>query len=194
MASVNLLDENLQLWNKFRNGNADAFGELMQTHYRDLFNYGTRFSKDTDLVRACIQHLFLAVWINRLTISESSFFKYYLLKSLRHQLVTSFTPTRRNSEPQFEYFFNNSPSAESRFTDGEYRALARKIRKTLAGLSRRQQEILYLRFHLEADTGEIAEIMSLSHPSINNLLQDALRRLHKVTPKKAFWFPHLLSI
>ena len=79
MASVNLLDENLQLWNEFRNGNADAFGELMRIHYQDLFNYATRFTKDDQLIKECIQDLFLALWTNRLTISETSFVKYYLL-------------------------------------------------------------------------------------------------------------------
>src|ERR1051325_334426 len=86
MASVNLLDENLLLWNEFRNGNADAFGQLIKIHYQDLFNYGTRFTKDEEMVKDCIQDLFLALWANRLTINETSFVKYYLLKSLRHSL------------------------------------------------------------------------------------------------------------
>jgi hypothetical protein len=34
--------------------------------------------------------------------------------------------------------------------------------------------------------------MSLSRQSVYNLLHDALRRLRKVSPKKAFW--HLLPL
>ena len=193
MASVNLLDENLLLWNKFRNGNADAFGELMHTHYQDLFNYGTRFTKDTELIKDCIQDLFLALWINRLTISETSFVKYYLLKSLRHNLTRAISRSRRSIEPQFEYLFNSAPPIESSLIREEHLAdLARKMRKALAGLSRRQQEVIYLRFYMDADTEEIAEIMSLSRQSVYNLLHDALRRLRKVSPKKTFW--HLLPL
>ncbi len=51
MRSINLLDENLRLWNEFRSGDADAFGELIRIHYQDLFNYGTRFTRDEELVK-----------------------------------------------------------------------------------------------------------------------------------------------
>jgi len=193
MASVNLLDENLLLWNKFRSGDADAFGELMHTHYQDLFHYGTRFTKDAELVKDRIQDLFLHLWIDRLTISENSFVKYYLLKSLRHDLTRAISHSRRSIEPQFEYLFGSAPPVESRLIREEHLTdLARKMRKALAGLSRRQQEVIYLRFYMDADTEEIAEIMSLSRQSVYNLLHDALRRLHKVNPKKAFW--HLLPL
>src|SRR5579872_3310690 len=105
MASVNLLDENLLLWSKFRNGNTDAFGELMRTHYQDLFNYGIRFTKDTQLVKDCIQDLFLTLWVNRLSINDTSFIKYYLLKSLRNDLIRVMGQSRRQAEPAFEYLF-----------------------------------------------------------------------------------------
>ncbi|HLZ88311.1 MAG TPA: sigma-70 family RNA polymerase sigma factor [Puia sp.] len=195
MASVNLLDENLLLWNEFRNGNADAFGELMRTHYRDLFNYGTRFTKDTELVKDCIQDLFLALWLHRLTISETTFVKYYLLKSLRHDLTRAITRSRHREEAHFQDLFGSAPPIENHLIREEHLAdLARKMRKALAGLTKRQQEVIYLRFYMDADTDEIADIMSLSRQSVYNLLHDALRRLRKVSPKKAFWFPHLLPL
>jgi len=181
MASVNLLDENLLLWNNFRTGNTDAFGELMHTHYQDLFNYGSRFTKDTELLKDCIHDLFLTLWVNRLTVSETSFVKYDLLKSLRHNLTWAMSRPRRQVEPQFEYLFNNAPSADTGVVREEHLAdLIRKMRRTLAGLSRRQQEVIYLRFHMDADTEDIAGIMSLSRQSVQNLLHDALRRLRKV--------------
>ncbi|HVU98194.1 MAG TPA: sigma-70 family RNA polymerase sigma factor [Puia sp.] len=180
MASVNLLDENLLLWNKFRNGDADAFGELMRAHYQDLFNYGTRFTKDTGLVRDCIQDLFLTLWLNRLTVSETSFIKYDLLRSLRHNLTRTISRSRRAVEPQFEYLFNSPPIGGSLIREEQLADLARKMRRSLAGLSRRQQEVIYLRFHMDAYAEDIAGIMSLSGQSVQNLLNDALRRLRKV--------------
>jgi RNA polymerase sigma factor (sigma-70 family) len=69
MSAVNLLGEDLFLWNEFRNGNAEAFGALIRVHYQDLFQYGTRFTKDEELVKDCLQDLFLELWTNRLTIS-----------------------------------------------------------------------------------------------------------------------------
>ena len=68
MSVVNLLGEDLLLWNEYRSGNADAFGALTRVHYPDLFHYGTRFTRDSELVKDCLQDLFLELWINRETI------------------------------------------------------------------------------------------------------------------------------
>lgn len=172
MASVNLLDENLLLWNKFRSGSADAFGELMRTHYSDLFSYGVRFTRDTPLVMDCIQDLFLTLWMNRTTISETSFIKYYLLKNLRQILSRAISQSRRRTEPAFDYGFGSTSPG--------------KMRKVLAGLSSRQQEILYLRFFMDADTDDIAEIISVNRLSVQRLTEDTFRRLRKISPKKVF--------
>ncbi|HWB91393.1 MAG TPA: sigma-70 family RNA polymerase sigma factor [Puia sp.] len=198
MGSVNLLDEDLLLWNRFRNGDADAFSGLMRAHYQDLYSYGTRFTGDEGLVKDCIQDLFLTLWVNRLSISETSFVKYYLLKSLRHNLTRAISRSRHFNHPgegHFEHLFNGAQPLENDLIREEHLAeLARKMRKVLAGLTRRQQEVIYLRFYMDADVEEIAEIMSLNRQSVYNLLHDALRKLRRVSPKKAFWFPHLLPL
>lgn len=196
MGSINLLDENLLLWNEFRNGNADAFGELIRLHYQDLYNYGTRFTRDGELVKDCIQDLFLALWRNRETISETSFVKFYLLKSLRRGLGKAIDRSRRTDtwdELHFESLFSGTPAVENRIIAEEHlRELSRKMTKVLSGLSRRQQEVIYLRYYLDADPEEIAEIMSLSRQSVYNLLHDALKKLKKLSSKRSFWFSHFL--
>jgi len=188
MSSVNLLDENLLLWNEFRNGNADAFGQLMRIHYQDLFNYGTRFTRNEAMVKDRIQDLFLSLWTNRLTISETSFVKYYLLKSLRRNLAHTagrFRGQNNWSELHFEALFNDAPPIDNRFIgEGLLAGLARKMRKVLTGFSRRQQEVIYLRYYMHADVEDIAEIMSLNCQSVHNLLQDSLNRLRKISLKK----------
>jgi len=192
MGPVNLLDEDLFLWNNFRNGNSDAFGELIRVHYQDLFNYGTRFTKEDELVKDCIQDLFLELWTNRLTISETSFVKYYLLKSLRRKLTRKIGRSRHTGswdELHFESLFNGSPSVETSIIREEWLAeLSRKMRKVLTSLSKRQQEVIYLRFYVDADIEEIAEIMALNRQSVYNLLHDALKRLKKLSGKPSRFF------
>ena len=192
MGSVNLLDEDLLLWNEFRNGNADAFGELIRVHYQDLIHYGTRFTKDEELVKDCLQDLFLELWANRLTISETSFVKYYLLKALRRRLGRKIGRSKHaasRDELHFENLFNGSPSIETQLIREEYLTeLSRKMRKVLASLSRRQQEVIYLRFYVDADIEEIAEIMSLNRQSVYNLLHDAFKKLKKLSDKPSRFF------
>ncbi len=80
-------------------------------------------------------------------------------------------------------------SAENKIIiEEELSELAAKMRQVLAGLSKRQQEVIYLRFYMDADIDEIAEIMSLHRQSVYNLLHDALKRLRRLSAKKAFSF------
>ena len=46
------------LWNEFRAGERDALGLLMERHYKDLFNYGSKFSNDKEKTKDFIQDLF----------------------------------------------------------------------------------------------------------------------------------------
>lgn len=192
MSALNLLGEDLYLWNEYRGGNADAFGALVRVHYPDLFHYGTRFTRDAELVKDCLQDLFLELWINRETISETSFVKYYLLKSLRRKLSRRIGRSRYTGsweELHFETLFAGSPGVESSIIREEgLLELARKMRSALSGLSKRQQEVVYLRFYVDADIEEIAEIMSVNRQSVYNLLHDALKKLKKLSGKPSRFF------
>ena len=192
MSALNLLGEDLYLWNEYRSGNADAFGALVRVHYPDLFHYGTRFTRDAELVKDCLQDLFLELWINRETISETSFVKYYLLKSLRRKLSRRIGRSRYTGsweELHFETLFAGSPGVETSIIREEgLLELARKMRSALSGLSKRQQEVVYLRFYVDADIEEIAEIMSVNRQSVYNLLHDALKKLKKLSGKPSRFF------
>ena len=195
MSALNLLGEDLYLWNEYRGGNADAFGALVRVHYPDLFHYGTRFTRDAELVKDCLQDLFLELWINRETISETSFVKYYLLKSLRRKLSRRIGRSRYTGsweELHFETLFAGSPGVETSIIREEgLLELARKMRSALSGLSKRQQEVVYLRFYVDADIEEIAEIMSVNRQSVYNLLHDALKKLKKLSGKPSRFFVFL---
>jgi RNA polymerase sigma factor (sigma-70 family) len=197
MSSINLLDENLLLWNKFRNGDVDAFGELMRIHYQDLFNYGTRIAKDEELAKDCIQDLFLSLWEKRLTVNETSFVKYYLLKSLRRRIIKAIDKKRHShagKEFRMALIFNSEDHLDNKVILQENLSdLTYRMRKVLANLSARQQEVIYFRFYLDADIEEIAEIMELSRQSVYNLLHSSLKKLKKLSSNGAFSLSHFFG-
>lgn len=192
MSVVNLLGEDLFLWNEYRGGNADAFGALIRVHYPDLLQYGTRFTCDIELVKDCLQDLFMELWINRETINETSFVKYYLLKSLRRKLTRRIGRSRHTGsweELHFESIFNGLSSALPGCSREENLAeLTRKMRHALSGLSKRQQEVIYLRYYVDADVEEIAEIMAVNRQSVYNLLHEAMKKLKKLSGKPSRFF------
>jgi len=168
------------LWSRFREGNVQAFDAIMKTYYQLLYNYGSRFTRDSELLKDNIQELFLALWKNRQTIKDTASVKHYLLKSLRRKLARAISKTKLTThfnELNFEAGFNMVLPVENNIILQEkLTEISFKIRGVLEKLSRRQQEIIYLRFYMDADIDEISEIMDLSRQSVYNLLYEAFKR------------------
>jgi RNA polymerase sigma factor (sigma-70 family) len=184
-----------ELWNEFRHGSADAYGKLIKLYYKDLYNYGTRFTHDHELVKDNIQDLFLHLWKNRQTIQSTYHVKYYLLKSLRRLIARS---SQKNSwfikvsELEFDAGFGEALSGEAlMIKDESIRGLALKMHQVISTLSRRQQEVIYLRFYLDADIADIADIVGINRQSVYNLLHEALHKL-KQLPRANFDLKTLL--
>lgn len=175
--------EAVKLWNQFRTGNGDALSELIRHYYRDMYSYGSRFTPDAELLKDCIQDVCLILWKNRETIGATAHVKFYLLKSLRRRLIKELQKDRPDLRSQllFQAGFDRELPRESMIIrDEQLKHLALKMRKLLSQLSKRQQEVIYLRFYMEADIHQIAAIMSVTRQSVYNLLHDALKRLKKL--------------
>jgi len=174
-----LIDHEL-LWTRFREGDADAFGLIIKTFYQDLYNYSSRFTKNTELIKDCLQELFLTLWKNRGTINNTASVKNYLLKSMRRKLYKEISNNKLSityDELNFDAGFNIVLPVENNLVlQEQLTELSYKVRNVVKKLSKRQQEIIYLRFYMDADVEQIAEIMSLNRQSVYNLLHDALKR------------------
>ena len=57
---------------------------------------------------------------------------------------------------------------------------AEKVRLALKRLSKKQQEIIYLKYYQHLDYAQIAELMSINRQSVYNLLHEAIQKLRSV--------------
>jgi RNA polymerase sigma factor (sigma-70 family) len=132
-------------------------------------------------VKDCIQDLFLVLWKNRSTVNQTNFIKFYLLKSLRRKLNKALSwniYSSINNELHFDAGFDDSVETKIILSENHLES-SQKLRKLLATLSPRGQEVIFLRFYIDANYYQIAEIMSIHRQSAYNLLHDALRKLKK---------------
>lgn len=184
-------DPNAGLWLKFRSGDAVAFGELAQVHYRALYNYATRFSSDPEFIRDCIQELYLELWERRSFLSETAFVKSYLLKALRHKLIKESIRLKRFKEPKELRFDAGDPdlSIESLIIESEHhKHQIKRLNQIVSHLTKRQQEIIYLRFYQNMENEDIAQIMSLGRQSVANLLYRTIKEIKDIwMPAEFFW-------
>jgi len=174
-----------QIWDQFLAGDTAAFEQLMKRHYQILYNYGSRFTKDHELVKDHIQELFLTLWKNRAGIQSTLSVKHYLLKSLRRRICRTLQHAKHLfaiDENYFDAGFNMVLPVEANLVLQEkLTEVSFKVRSVLEKLSRRQQEIIYLRFYMDADISHIAEIMDISHQSVYNLLHEAMKRFKSLS-------------
>ena len=84
-------------------------------------------------------------------------------------------------EVQGEYDFSHEFSIERIIIEKQVsEEKADKLRKTLSMLSRRQKEIIYLKYYQHLDHGQIADLMSLNRQSVYNLLHEAINKLRSL--------------
>jgi len=184
-------DFNIQLWGRFKSGDPDALGKLAQVHFRALYNYGTKFSSDSDFIRDCIQELYLELWERRAYLSETAFVKSYLLKSLRHKLIKESVRLKRFKEPM-EMSFDPGEAENCIETDIiDHENLNEQINRLnhiVSHLSKRQQEVIYLRFYQNLENDDISHIMGLGKQSVSNLLYRTIKEIRGIwVPAEFFW-------
>lgn len=171
-----------ELWKQYLPGDHLALDALVKRHYNLLYQYGCKFTRDAALVKDCIQDLFLYLWHKRNAINETASVDHYLMKALRRRLGRALTKTGSTEGLSFIEFKDVNATPDDQLIQQEQRAaLADRIKKCILQLSKRQQEIIYLRFYLNASAADIADIMQLNRQSVYNLLNDALNKLRQHT-------------
>jgi RNA polymerase sigma factor (sigma-70 family) len=183
LQTANNPDVNIQLWRRFKAGESEALGQLASVHYRALYNYALKFASDPDFIRDSIQELYLDLWERREFLSETAFVKSYLLKALRHKLIKESIRLKRFHEPASLSvdFENANCSVESDIIEDEHqRHITSRLNHIINGLSKRQQEIIYLRFYQNLSNEDIAHIMGLGRQSVSNLLYRTLKEIKEI--------------
>jgi RNA polymerase sigma factor (sigma-70 family) len=173
--------EEQALWSQFKAGDKAAFARLMQTYYRDLFQYATKFTKNAEFIKDCLQDLFLELWKNRSTLGETRHVKAYLLKSVRHKVYRELYRNQKHMHTELsedDYCFDVVFSVEQlMIREQEVQHMSEKLSGLLNQLPRRQKEIIYLRFFQELEVEQIVQVMDIHPQSAYNLLHKAIHRL-----------------
>lgn len=181
MNSTSSFPEDRVLWQDFLAGEVRAFEKLMSDNFRLLFRYGSKFSKDRELVKDAIQDLFLILWEKRDNLNPNAAVKPYLMASLRrlmHRQVSSRTWVGGEALQEEDDYFDIEFSVEDDYIRNEAtHSRAHHLQQLINALPRRQKEVVYLKFFQELSREQIAEVMAVSPQTVSNLLQIAIRHL-----------------
>ncbi len=177
----NCLKSEKDLLQRLQQNDEEALALLMKMYYDDLYNYAARFTKDDGLIKDCIQEVFISLWQRRETVSAILSPKYYFLRAIKNKVLKSLHKNSRKVTSEYlqeEYDFFHEFSIERVIIEKQIsEEKAERLRKTLSLLSKRQVEIIYLKYYQYLDHGQIAELMNISRQSVYNLLHEAIHKL-----------------
>ncbi|TDE09570.1 sigma-70 family RNA polymerase sigma factor [Dyadobacter psychrotolerans] len=175
--NTSVVKSDADLWEEFKNGEWQAFEQLLESYYRPLYQYGRKFTTD-DQVKDLIHDLFLHLWDYRSNLPEVNNLKAYLFTSLRNRIF-------KNQKVEFlvfpgDHFEQSDPSDQQNIerniiateTSSESQ---QRVNRIIGSLTRRQQEIIHLKFFQNLSNNEIASVMEISPPAVSNLLYHTLR-------------------
>jgi len=180
----------LDLIKRLQQGDEVALASLMRMYYDNLYHYASRFTKDKELIKDCIQEVFISLWQRRESIGGIISPKFYLLRAIKNKTLKALHKNLSEiSSPGFEeYEFLYEFSIEKIIIERQIsEEKARKLRTTLSLLSKRQQEIIYLKYYQYLDQGQIADLMNIGRQSVYNLLHEAIQKL------RSLWHEELVS-
>ena len=163
---------------------ATALASIMAKYYRDCYSYADKFTRDDALIKDCIQEIFISLWQRRATATTILALRPYLLRAVKNKILKSLYSKDLKGYPldiPDEYDFSQEFSVEKIIIDRQLsEERTDRLKKTLSLLSKRQNEVIYLKFYQHLDHGQIAELMDISRQSVYNLLYETLQKLRSV--------------
>ena len=166
------------------------FIALYKFYYQDLYAYGVSLGFNTEDVKDAIQEVYLKLYFNeRLCIDEKKI-KFYLLRSVRNQLIDwERTKKDTSSIEEEERSFKLSVSVEENFiSDEEDLLLKKSVNRILDLLTDHQREIVYLHFIEEMPYEEIAVMLDMKIQTVRGQVFKAMEKLRKLDSKDYFLF------
>jgi RNA polymerase sigma factor (sigma-70 family) len=167
-------------WELLIEGDKEAFISIYETNYQDLFTYGFSICGDKELTKDCIQDLFLEMWnIRSHLTSEVTNVRSYLFTWLRRKITKELSRSVQSKR--------TIPDGEQDLLELPYETLLIRFQQTsedkkqlsaaLSKLTRKQLEILKMRFFENLSYAEISEKTSLTTRTVYNHIHEAIKQL-----------------
>lgn len=169
-----------QLWIKFKDGDQDAFEFIFKKYHPILYGYGRKLFPDSNDLDDSIQELFLKLWKKRDSLSEVLSIKAYLLKAFRRIALERVQKNRRYTGVSEYGHYDVALSVEDMLISEEAgKEQKDRLRHSIEKLTKRQKEIIYLRFYEGLSYEEIESVVQINYQTIRNCVYEAIKVLKK---------------
>ena len=182
-------DESYIKWKLFLEGDDQAYSWIYTHYIQVLYNYGLQITPDSEIVKDCIQDVFVKIYKakKKLTVPQNP--KVYLMIALKNNIYNTFNQERLQKNYAFSlYQTEEQLTVKNEFIDQEARhEEMNNIKRMMKILTPRQREVIYYRFIEELSYDDICQIMGLNYQSAYNLLQRSLQKIREAYGVTGIW-------
>lgn len=171
------------IWIKFQNGDDNALSAIYENYVNELYSYGLKIMNNEQLVKDCIQEVFVQLINKRKSLIITQNIHIYLFKSLRNKLFEEFRYTKRKQDilkllSESEELYENH--AEQVLTDYDERQNIRnEIHSAMDQLTDRQKEVIFLKYAEGLNYNEIGTLLNIDKSSACTLLYRSIKSIRK---------------
>lgn len=172
-------------WYTFLRGDESGFTRIYNQYAGNLFRYGKKFNTDDQIVDDAVQEVFVELYMKRDTLGENiQNLKAYLFVALKNNLLKKSLKEKKSPVLSMENYskldFNIEYDIQETLINSEIKSEAsQKLSSAIDQLSKKQKEIIYLKFEEELDYPEIAKILQISIESARKQIYRAIKNLRQ---------------
>lgn len=154
------------VWDKFREGDTDAFKTIYNEFVDALFSYGSKITSDRDILKDSIQDLFIDIYTYGSKLRQPELLEFYLFKSLKRIIIKKlkenkrFTSIKENPEK-----FNLIFSIEEELLANDSEKKLKLLQQEITNLTPTNKELLFLKFNSGLSYDEIGRLLNIKPDS-----------------------------
>lgn len=169
-----------EVWSRFRTGDRNAFGEIYEEFIDSLFAYGSKITRDRELVKDCIQDIFMDLQRLNPNLQHPEYIEFYLFKSLRNSILHRFKENKKtDSLPNQEMavFGLQFTIEQDDFDLKSDRLRIEKLKSILQTLDPQKRELLFLKFTTGLNYVEIGLLLGMNSDTVKKQVYRTLDHL-----------------
>ncbi|MEQ6119466.1 sigma-70 family RNA polymerase sigma factor [Reichenbachiella sp. MALMAid0571] len=167
------------LWDSIKKGDKESYIELYDRFYQRLYIYGFKIARNKELVKDCIQEMFLEIWKKRETLKSVNTIQPYLLTYLRRKIYKELKKEETLSSETYIPEEEDASYEELLLINESLEEKRVKLQLELDNLTPTQKNILKMLYYEGMNHDEIAEYTSSSKRTIYNHIHQAFETLKK---------------
>ena len=165
-----------------------SYEEVYQVYADELYRYAHMIVRNAQLAEDVIQDVFTDLWSSN-NLEKVRSVRLYLFSSVKRRALRRLKKERSFTffdQDNLEAHFEIIPSFLEELVDVEDKEIVgKKIMDCIESLSKRQREIIYLKFYQNMSYTEISQLLELDQKYVYNLASKAFCTMRDSFPQLA---------